>query len=72
MLIKMMEWQIRSCRRTRTSYTHNEYADGVVNQPRTWGVGRSELFDHFSSGTKKLLEKEEEVRKPILRRIKMY
>ena len=56
----------------RTSYTHNEYADGVVNQPRTWGVGRSELFDHFSSETKKLLEKEAEVRKPILRRIKMY
>ena len=56
----------------RTSYTHNEYADGVVNQPRTWGVGRSELVDHFSSGTKKLLEKEAEVRKPILRRIKMY
>ena len=55
-----------------TSYTQNEYADGVVNQPRTWGVGRSELFDHFSSGTKKLLKKEEEVRKPILRRIKMY
>ena len=52
--------------------TENEYADGVINQPRTWGVGRSEYYNHFSSATKNLLQKEEQVRKPILRRVKMY
>jgi len=56
----------------KKSYTENEYADGVINQPRTWGVGRSEYYNHFSSATKNLLQKEEQVRKPILRRVKMY
>ena len=54
------------------SYTENEYADGVLNQPRSWGVGRNEYYNHFSSATKTLLKREEEVRKPVLRRVKMY
>ena len=56
----------------RTACAEHEYADGVVNQPRTWGVNRSDFYNHFSTATKKLLKKEEQIRKPILRRVKIF
>jgi hypothetical protein len=55
-----------------SSYTSVDYADGVITQSSTWGVRQSNFYKHFSSATKKLLQKEQKVRRPVLHRVKLF